>query len=311
MRCWALISAVVEKHGSCALVSVLSTEGSAPRDSGARIVVTQHGYHGTIGGGALEWHAIAGAQMMLGRGPVTRITSHALGPELGQCCGGRVTLATEVFDHSSLPVIRDFVYREAEGSFEVKDRIAGQPVTEVFGEKRRRLYLFGAGHVGRALVLMLAQLPFDVHWFDTRGNAFPAVVPGNVTLIGSGDAADILADAPEGSFVLVMTHSHALDLAVTDAALRNHNICEVGLIGSATKRARFERRLSDAGVSSERIKRLICPIGISEIRSKEPTAIALATAAQLMVLHERIVSAATTDIAAAPQRLAGRLGRHS
>lgn len=310
MKCWALISAAVERHGSAALVSVISTQGSAPRDAGARIVVTPQGYHGTIGGGTLEWHALAAAQAMLGRGPATRVTSHALGPDLGQCCGGRVTLATEVFDQSSLAAIRDLATREAEGSFSLSGRIAGQQVTEFFGEPRRRLYLFGAGHVGRALVLTLAQLPFDVWWVDARANAFPAAAPGNVTLASTSEPAELLSNAPDGSFVLVMTHSHALDLAVTDAALRNPMISEVGLIGSATKRARFEKRLAETGIAPESIRRLICPIGISEIRSKEPAAIALAAAAQLLVLHERTVFDASAGAGSAASLKAGNGDRH-
>lgn len=310
MKCWALIAAAIEKHGSCVLVSVVTTQGSAPRDAGARIVVTPQGYHGTIGGGTLEWHAIATAQSMLGRGLATRMSSHALGPDLGQCCGGRVSLATEVFDQSSLPAVRELAKREAEGPFSITGRIAGQAATETFGELRRRLYLFGAGHVGRALVLTMAQLPFDIRWVDARANAFPAAVPGNVALIGSGEPSEILLDAPSGSFVLVMTHSHALDLAVTDAALRNPRVSEVGLIGSATKRARFEKRLAEAGVASERIKQLICPIGISNIRSKEPAAIALASAAQLLMLHEKTAIAAAADADGAPRLAAGNGERH-
>ena len=290
MKCWALIQSAVERHGACALVSVVSTEGSAPRDAGARIVVTPEGYHGTIGGGTLEWHAIATAQAMLGKGSATRITSHSLGPDLGQCCGGRVKLVTEVFDRSKLPEIRQLAAREAQGPFTLKCRIAGQKVTEQFGEMRRTVYLFGAGHVGRALVLALAPLPFDVEWVDSRPGAFPAAVPRNVTLHADISPAALLSRAKPGSMALVMTHSHSLDLEVTDAALRNSSIAHVGLIGSATKRARFEKRLREAGVVEARVKGLICPVGIAEIQSKEPAMIAASTAAQVLVLHEGLLA---------------------
>ena len=267
MNIWSQVLAALERHGRCALVSVAATEGSAPREPGAAMVVTPEGYHGTIGGGALEWRAIATAQAMLGRGAAMRPTSHALGPDLGQCCGGRVELLTEVFDTSSLADVR---------------ARASEPAPE-----RRRIYLFGAGHVGRALVLALAPFAFDVLWIDQRSSAFPAAMPRNVTAIAPDDCVALLAEAPRGSLVFIMSHSHALDLAIADAALRNPRIAHVGLIGSATKRVRFEKRLRQAGVDPQRIAALICPIGIAGIRSKEPAAIALAAAAQIVELHEQ------------------------
>ena len=287
MKTWALILKAVESHGRCALVSVVKTEGSAPRDAGARLVVTPEGFHGTIGGGALEWRAIAEAQALLDRGGAVKISSHALGPDLGQCCGGRVRLATEIFDRTSLPQLRDLAAREAQGRFTVKGRIAGLDLVESFGDDNRRLYLFGAGHVGKALVLALAPLPFDVQWIDSRPGAFPRAVPQNVTL---RDTAD-LAEAPDGSLVYIMSHSHALDLAIADRALRNPRIAHVGLIGSATKRARFVKRLREANVAPARIDGLICPIGVAGIRSKEPATIAAATAAQLILLDEGLRAA--------------------
>lgn len=288
MKVWAHILAAVEAHGRCALVSVVKTEGSAPRDAGARMVVTPEGFHGTIGGGTLEWRAIALAQAQFVSGAAVKLSGHALGPELGQCCGGRVQLAIESFDSSSLSTIRELASREAEGPFSVRERIQGIDVIETFGVKPRRLYLYGAGHVGRALVLALAPLPFEVIWIDPRPAAFPRAVPGNVTLVEALHPVSELKSAPAGSFVLIMSHSHALDLAVTDAALRNPEIAHVGLIGSATKRARFEKRLREAGAAEDRIASLICPIGVLGIDSKEPAVIAAATAAQLLVLDEKL-----------------------
>ena len=121
-------------------------------------------------------------------------------------------------------------------------------LTEGFGEERRALFLFGAGHVGRALVFALAPLPFAVTWIDPRPDAFPGFVPGNVTAVATADPAAALADAPAGSFVLAMTHSHALDLAVVHAALADPRFAYVGVIGSKTKRARFTKRLAEAGI---------------------------------------------------------------
>ena len=268
MKVWGHILDVLERQGRCALVSVVATQGSAPRDEGARMVVTLDGYHGTIGGGALEWRAIAAAQAMLPKGAGVRCTSHALGPELGQCCGGRVDLLTEVFDRTSLDTVRE---RASQA-----------------GAKPRPVLVFGAGHVGRALILALAPFDFDVVWIDARASAFPGATPRNVTAIKPDDPLAVLADASPGSLVFIMTHSHALDLAITDAALQNPAIAHVGLIGSATKRARFEKRLREGGIAGDRITALICPIGIAAIASKEPAAIALATAAQIVSLDEAL-----------------------
>ncbi len=269
MKTWALAAEAVARHGGCAVVTIASTKGSAPRDAGASIVVMPDGYYGTIGGGALEWRAIATAQAMLPLGAARRQSTHALGPELGQCCGGQVELLTEVFEFSSLARLRKLALQEA-------------------GTPQQKLLLFGAGHVGRALVLALAPLPFDISWIDNRPHAFPSAAPANVTLIQSEEPPQHAASAPEGSLVLVMTHSHALDLGIVDAALRNAGIAYAGLIGSATKRSRFERRLLDGGVPAARVSELICPIGVGGIKSKEPSSIAAATAAQLLILRERL-----------------------
>ena len=136
-------------------------------------------------------------------------------------------------------------------------------------------------------MLALAPLPFVVDWADPRPEAFPGAVPQNVT-VHHGDPLAVIASAPEGALAFIMSHSHALDLAIADAALRNPAIAHVGLIGSATKRARFERRLKEAGVGEARIAGMICPIGIGGIRSKLPAAIAISIAAQIVSLDEAL-----------------------
>jgi xanthine dehydrogenase accessory factor len=143
--------------------------------------------------------------------------------------------------------------------------------------------LFGAGHVARALVLALAPLPFRIRWIDERPEAFPTVMPGNVDPVRTRDSAAEIAAAPSGAFILVMTHSHALDLDIVAAALASSRLPYIGLIGSATKRARFERRLRALGMEDARIRDLVCPIGVTGIDGKEPAVIAASVAAQLLL----------------------------
>ncbi len=162
-------------------------------------------------------------------------------------------------------------------SLELPDRL-----TERFGQLPQSVVLFGAGHVGRALMMSLAPLPFDVVWVDQREDAFPPVMPASVVARCRDDVTQELASAPDGSFVVVMTHSHALDLDIVHAALTANRFGYVGLIGSATKRARFEHRLREAGVEDAQIEELICPIGIEGINTKEPAGIAVSVAAQLL-----------------------------
>jgi xanthine dehydrogenase accessory factor len=260
MNIWAKIAAALEAHGTCALVTVISAEGSTPREEGAAMIVTPAGYHGSIGGGTLEWHAMAEAQALLGKPAATKTIRKTLGPDLGQCCGGRVELLIESFDRASLTHVRE--------------------KAAAFVDDARHLHLWGAGHVGRALVLALAPLPFRISWWDGRPNAFPAAVPQNVTC-RAGGPEDMEPDA----FVLVMSHSHALDFEIVDVALRNPAFPFVGLIGSATKRARFVKRLREAGVDPIR---LTCPIGVSSLKSKHPAAIAAGVAVQLLERDEML-----------------------
>jgi xanthine dehydrogenase accessory factor len=245
------------------LVEIVATQGSVPRGTDAYMVVTAKGFHGTIGGGSLEWQALAEAQKMLEvQGPAKRL-DYVLGPDLGQCCGGRVTVQLSLCAKSDIDNVR------------IRMNVSGRPP--------RSLFLFGAGHVARALVLALAPLPFHVKWFDGRTDAFPAIIPGDVE-INNSDGLQAIATAKPGSLAYIMTHSHTLDLALVDAALRTPHMAHVGVIGSATKRARFERRLREGGVDALRVKALMCPIGIAGITSKHPAAIAAAVAAQALQL---------------------------
>jgi xanthine dehydrogenase accessory factor len=319
MRIWPVIAGALATEKRCALVTVAGIDGSAPREAGARMIVLPGGgFHGTIGGGTLEWRALAEAQKVLeGSAPQARLIRQSLGPELGQCCGGRVTLLLETFDETSLAQAKQFAALEEGQGLVTRGRLvdgrvkrevqAGSPaepdlavalssdggLIESFGENRRPVLLFGAGHVGRALVLALAPLPLQVTWIDSRAEAFPGRLPGNVRAVVSPSPVTELAVAPGGSFVLIMTHSHGLDLEITHAALADTRFPYVGLIGSATKRARFAKRLREAGVPEERIATLVCPIGVRGIGGKAPAVIAASTAAELLQRDESLRAAVT------------------
>jgi xanthine dehydrogenase accessory factor len=327
---WPRVLAGLDRYGRVAVVTVAATRGSAPREAGARLIVhPDGGFTGTIGGGTLEWRAIAVAQAALANPQALQaeVRRYALGPELGQCCGGSVDLIVEVIAADRRAAVAELAEREAAGRLVTRgtigpdgvdrvivgdDRMAAGSamldagiITEAFGDDRRPLVLFGAGHVGRALVLALAPLPFRITWVDPRPDAFPAHALANATLLQHGDPAAILADMPAGTFVAVMSHSHQLDLALVHAALADDRFAYVGLIGSQTKRARFEKRLAEAGIAPMRIAELVCPIGIGGIRSKAPAVTAAATVPELTT------RAYPRGAGAAPPRLAEPGRRHA
>ena len=321
---WSRLVEAVEGQGTAALVRVHGVRGSAPREVGATMVVRPDGgFWGTIGGGTLEHEALAEArdQLRRGRGPALR-REWPLGPDLGQCCGGHVSTLTETFDAGDLPDLRALAAQEREpGGFAVAAALdgAGRVVRRVaavaaggwierHGDDRRPVLLFGAGHVGRALAMALAPLPFAVTWFDPRPEAFPPAVPANASPRLLGDPADAVAAASAGAAVVVMTHSHPLDLAIVAAALSRGDLGPVGLIGSQTKRARFLARLRDAGLGEAAARRLVCPIGVPGIEGKEPAVIAAAAAAQ--VLQWREAGAEGRTAAPSPATAAAQAARN-
>lgn len=302
MKTFTRLLEALDAEGAGALVRVMKTEGSAPREAGAHMVVRPSGgFHGTIGGGALEWEAIADARRMMaeGRAGAAEIVK-SLGPDLAQCCGGRVRLLVEVFGPEDRADVARLATAEAHGPLVTarremgrRDVIApGAPVPagverEDWGGAPTPLLLFGAGHVGRALVLALAPLPFAVRWIDPRPDAFPPAMPANVVPVASADPAAEIDTAPDGAMLVVMTHSHPLDLDIVARALaRAERFAYIGLIGSATKRARFTSRLRAAGILVSALERLVCPIGMPGITGKEPAIIAASTAAQLLLIRE-------------------------
>jgi xanthine dehydrogenase accessory factor len=219
---------------------------------------------GTIGGGHLELNAIAAARAMLARGSFDRSEqSFALGPSLGQCCGGALTLAFAPLDAAAL---------------------ARWPTAEPLF----RLQLHGAGHVGRAIATLLATLDCDVDWYDQRDDGFPSATalgspwPAHIRRTSADTIEREVAHARPQAFYLVLSHEHALDLRIVEAILRRGDFAFCGLIGSRTKRASFVRRLAAHGVSADAIARLTCPIGIASVTGKEPAVIAAAVVAQLL-----------------------------
>ena len=306
MRVWRQLTDFVARHGAAALVTVHDVKGSAPREAGAHMVVRPDGaFHGTIGGGQLEFRMLDIAREMLaaGRGPA-RIVDQALGPDLGQCCGGRVKILIETFDNRDLEDIAPLVEAEAAGGlFEVECRMEEGRVKrdlasavgddrwtgwrETHGEVRTPVLIFGAGHVGRALVLSLAPLPFSVRWLDDREDAFPSHIPSNAKAVRMRDPEAEIAEAGPTSLILVMTHDHPLDMAIVAAALRR-GFPYVGLIGSATKRARFGKRFREIGIPEDTIHSLVGPIGLPGIEDKDPAVIAASVTAQLLQVRERV-----------------------
>ncbi|MET0371077.1 MAG: xanthine dehydrogenase accessory protein XdhC [Sphingobium sp.] len=287
-----------------ALVSILASEGSAPRGPGTRMLVTADGQHGTIGGGQLEYRAIEQARAILDLPPGNwRVQDYPLGPLLGQCCGGRVRLLVEHVDPAALGWIADAgeermlvttlasdaVRRHVGGDALCQPLSArgdrpreGTVIAERIGRRRRPVYLFGAGHVGQAVARHAQALPLRLAWFDTRP-IFETI--DGVAIVPEDAVAQCVAEAPDDAAIIIMTHDHGLDYALAHAALTRPPLAFVGLIGSATKRARFHVRLERDGVPDRSRARLHCPIGIAGIDGKEPDVIAIATLAQLLQLE--------------------------
>lgn len=262
------------------LVSVAEIKGSTPREAGTRMLVSASAVQGTIGGGHLEWQAIdlarhVLAEQALEQGPdqarIRRtgswLKTYPLGPTLGQCCGGVVTLRFAPLDDAEMalwPEPRPMMHIE----------------------------LHGAGHVGQAIVRLLADLDCTVRWIDTRdaGDGAPglpdphllAALPDHITWLPTDSPPDEVLDAPPGACHLVLTHRHDLDLRIIEAVLKRGDAAFAGLIGSQTKRAKFLHRLADKGLSPEQLAAMVCPIGLPGLTGKEPSVIAISVVAQLL-----------------------------
>jgi xanthine dehydrogenase accessory factor len=286
-------------------VVIVAHRGSVPREAGTAMLVWEGGQSGTIGGGALEFEAAARARALLaGGGP--RVEKVPLGPGLGQCCGGAVTLAHERFTMAELAALpksgaharpvsaeagamplairRALQTAREEGAAPVA--LAGGWLVEPIAQPARALWIWGAGHVGRALVAVLAPLPaFALTWIDTVAERFPAEVPPGVTIRAHPEPAALVAAAQRDAEHLVLTFSHALDLELCHRLLV-HGFADAGLIGSASKWARFRSRLKALGHGDAQIARIRCPIGDPAL-GKHPQAIAVGVAAGLLRQENR------------------------
>lgn len=235
----------------CVLVTILEERGSTPRNAGSKMVISASQSFDTIGGGHLEYKAMEIARQMLASASrETRIERFTLGASLGQCCGGVTVL-----------------------------------LFEPMGEPQAHIAVFGAGHVGRALVPLLAGLPCRVRWIDAREQEFPRQIPDGVHQIVAEDPLEQVDDLPKGCYCIVMTHNHQLDLELAAAILRRGDFAYFGLIGSKTKRVKFEHRLRDRGFDPALLQRMRCPMGLTSVKGKLPTEIAISIAAEIIATY--------------------------
>jgi xanthine dehydrogenase accessory factor len=331
------------REGAIARIVLAEVRGSAPREAGASMLVSRSAVKGTIGGGQLEWDAISEARALLDDSSRSaRLTRIVLGAELGQCCGGVVTVLIERYVAADLSWLRAGFEAVGRGRAVLVSAIEGGKIEhrvvcelgvdpavdqlllaprlqavpsllqghradrvlfERLDDELPPVWLYGAGHVGQALARMLVDLPVRLTWLDTRADAFPENVPDGVRVVNVSDPVASVAEAPAGTCFLIMTHSHPLDYALCRAILRRADLGWLGLIGSMSKGARFRSRLARDGLAAELIGRLVCPIGIGGIECKWPAAIAVAVAAQLL---RRIAAAQDDDgeTASAPKHQA-------
>jgi xanthine dehydrogenase accessory factor len=314
------------------LVTVARIRGSAPREAGARMIVTATESIGTIGGGQLEHQCVHIAAGLLGGDEKPVLRNFPLGPALGQCCGGVVDVLFEPIASGLPGWLRDLraVYGQRQPAVLVTDTGVGGAFVvtgnTVYGPdpgelaaatiKRARAALdsggthlddavlyaavvgsefniavFGAGHVGAAVVRTLSALDCNIRWIDSRRNIFRAA-PANVRMIETEAPALEVAAMPPASCYLVMTHSHPLDLEICERILRRGDAAYCGLIGSLTKRRRFEKRLRAYGLTQSALDTLVCPIGVEGITGKRPAEIAIAASADLLRAYEASLATA-------------------
>ncbi|MGB7240497.1 MAG: xanthine dehydrogenase accessory protein XdhC [Sulfitobacter sp.] len=291
----ALIAACAA-HGHVARVVIAAGRGSAPREVGAAMLVWKDGQSGTVGGGTLEHQLTLAARRLLATGQ-DAATKHALGPDLGQCCGGAVDVLTEIYDMARaenldahlitrgpgvapLGVQRLRHMQRGTGMMPPPGMVDGwmiEPVTH----PSRNIWIWGAGHVGRALVGVIQPLPgVALTWVDTAPDRFPPDIADNVTVLPGSAPETLVHYAPGDAEHLIVTYSHRLDLALCHGLLA-HGFAFAGLIGSKTKWARFRSKLRILGHNDTVIDQITCPIGAPEL-GKHPQSIAIGVADALL-----------------------------
>ena len=246
---WYDAVVMCEQQGQAyVLATVMGAAGSVPRDQGSKMVITAEQQYDTLGGGHLEYKVVQHAQKLLADQSSGNFVEHfPLGASLGQCCGGSVSVLFENFVAKGL-----------------------------------NLTVFGAGHVAKALMNILSQLPGKVRWVDSRENMFPIEQYHNIEVIHSEHPVDVMQGVPTGSQVLILTHNHQLDFDLVECALKRSDLTYVGCIGSDTKAQRFEMRLQHRGFDEKTIEQLICPVGDINIPGKLPMEVAVSISAQLI-----------------------------
>lgn len=305
------LRAAVRAHGRVARVVIADVKGSSPREVGAAMLVWRGGQSGTIGGGALEFELAKRALNV----SETHLSHHALGPQLGQCCGGAVQILTEIYEARTLENLDTVVVARPvtpqgtanEMPFAIKrllnetrsTGVAPEPqliqgwFVEPIAKPSRALWIWGAGHVGRAMVETYQPLTqFEITWIDTSADRFPQDVPSGVTTLHAQAPNLLVKHAPVHAEHLILTYSHALDLELCHQLL-NHSFTFAGLIGSKSKWARFQNRLRALGHGAQHIDRITCPIGDPRL-GKHPRAIAIGVGAQLLAKQNALAQTRRT-----------------
>lgn len=266
------VRAFLQSRPQVVLVEITTVAGSAPRDAGTWMLVASDMIFGTIGGGQLEYMAIDHARKILS-GDCSQLAMPnmphmdvPLGPEIGQCCGGRVGLKLQKLDR------------------QLATALIASVDTEI--AMRRHAYVFGAGHVGDALATALALLPLRVVLVDTREQELTNIQAPGIETCLTALPEQVVRAAPAGSSFIVLTHDHALDFLIVSEALARQDAAYVGMIGSKSKRATFRSWYLKAApqtiAAQENFARLVCPVGGQVVKDKRPSVIAALVAAEVL-----------------------------
>ncbi|PCI63421.1 MAG: xanthine dehydrogenase accessory protein XdhC [Kordiimonadales bacterium] len=307
---WVESARKFSEEAAFILVTIVGAKGSVPRETGTKMLVSDCSLEGTIGGGNFEFKIIEQARKFLKQTDTEYVfQSYALGPLLEQCCGGNVTILLERIEAGAAFLTEPRkaflkttftsrgLHKEWHDHYAQRtlffvdgqeDRFEGEPknaaaMLEQVSRRPQQLYMFGAGHVGRAVAAALRDLPFRVTWADSRESEFPERIAANIEKRCTEDYLAVAEEAEPDALYLIFTHSHLLDLELVGKILGRDDALYCGLIGSKTKRARFEKKLADnADTATLDTRKLTCPMGVAGITGKEPSVIAVAVVAELM-----------------------------